>query len=137
MTLIATVYSVDARQGQRLSVEVEAARLGTLHYGGQNDLAVRIFDASGKELGRNDDSALYVQDPVLSIWLAPATGTYYVEIRQQFSSGYRRPGIERISAASRGLPHSFRPAGKLGRACLRRFWAIPPATAPRRLRFRA
>lgn len=76
------VYRVLARQGQHISVEVEAARLGTLHYGGENDLAVRILDQNGKELGRDDDSALYVQDPVLSV-IAPADGAYYVEIRQQ------------------------------------------------------
>ena len=81
------VYRVDVQQGQRLSVEVEAARLGTLHSGGENDLVVRIFDGRGNEIGRNDDSALYVQDPVLSI-VAPATGRYYVEIRQQF---FQRP----------------------------------------------
>jgi hypothetical protein len=81
------VYRVDVQQGQRLSVEVEAARLGTLHSGGENDLAVRILDARGNEIGSNDDSALYVQDPVLSI-VAPATGQYYVEIRQQF---FQRP----------------------------------------------
>ncbi len=76
------MYRVEVNQGQRLSVEVEAARLGTLHVNGENDLAVRILDADGRELGRNDDSALYVQDPVLSI-VAPKTGAYYVEIKQQ------------------------------------------------------
>jgi hypothetical protein len=75
-------YRVTVRKGQRISVEVEAARLGTLHVNGENDLMARILDATGKELGRNDDSALYVQDPVLSI-VAPADGAYYVEIRQQ------------------------------------------------------
>jgi hypothetical protein len=76
------VYRVDVKEGQRVSVEVEAARLGTLHFGGENDLAVRILDASGKELGRNDDSALYVQDPVLSV-VAPKTGSYFIELKQQ------------------------------------------------------
>jgi len=75
-------YRVQARQGQRISVEVEAARLGTLHLGGENDLAVRILDANDKELGRNDDSSLYVQDPVLSI-VAPKDGAYLIEIQQQ------------------------------------------------------
>ena len=68
--------------GERISVEVESVRLGTLHYGGENDLAVRVLDDQGKELGRNDDSALFVQDPVLSI-VAPKTGTYFIEIKQQ------------------------------------------------------
>lgn len=76
------VYRVEVKEGQRISVEVEAARLGTLHTGGENDLAVRILDATGKVLGRNDDSALYVQDPVLSL-LAPKTGAYFIEIKQQ------------------------------------------------------
>ena len=76
------IYRVDGNAGQRISVEVEAARLGTLHVNGENDLAVRVLDADGKELGRNDDSALYVQDPVLSI-VAPKTGAYYIEIKQQ------------------------------------------------------
>jgi hypothetical protein len=68
--------------GERISVEVESVRLGTLHYGGENDLAVRILDENGKELGRNDDSAMYVQDPVLSV-IAPRNGPYYIEIKQQ------------------------------------------------------
>jgi len=76
------MYRVEARQGQRISVEVEAARLGTLHFGGENDLAVRVLDAAGAEIARNDDSALYVQDPVLSV-LAPRAGPYFIEIRQQ------------------------------------------------------
>ncbi len=80
-------YRVEAREGQRISVEVEAVRLGTLHYGGENDLAIRILDASGNELGRNDDSALYVQDPLLSV-VAPKAGIYSIEIRQQL---YERP----------------------------------------------
>jgi hypothetical protein len=76
------IYRVELREGQRLSVEIESVRLGTLPYGGENDLAVRILDSTGKELGRDDDSALYVQDPVLSI-VAPRTGSYFVEIGQQ------------------------------------------------------
>ena len=78
----ATITASKRRQGQRISVEVEAARLGTLHFGGENDLAVRILDANDKELGRNDDSSLYVQDPVLSI-AAPQDGAYFIEIQQQ------------------------------------------------------
>jgi hypothetical protein len=76
------VYRVDLQQGQRLSVEIESVRLGTLHQGGENDLAVRILDSAGKELGHNDDSALYVQDPVLSL-AVPRAGTYFIEIAQQ------------------------------------------------------
>jgi hypothetical protein len=76
------IYRMQVRKGERISVEVEAARLGTLHFGGENDLMVRILDTNGKELAMNDDSALYVQDPVVSI-VAPHDGTFYIEIKQQ------------------------------------------------------
>jgi hypothetical protein len=75
-------YKADFQQGERISVEIDSVRLGTVYQGGESDLAVRILDADGKELGRNDDSALHVQDPILSI-LAPRTGSYYIEIKQQ------------------------------------------------------
>jgi hypothetical protein len=76
------VYRVNAKAGERLSVEIEAMRLGTAPYGGENDLMVRILDRDGKDLARGEDSALYVQDPIASIF-APRTGVYYVEIQQQ------------------------------------------------------
>lgn len=79
------IYRIDVEQGQRISVEVEAVRLGTLHIGGETDLAVRILDSQGKVLGKSDDSALYVQDPLLSI-TAPKKGSYYIEIAQQLYS---------------------------------------------------
>jgi hypothetical protein len=75
-------YRVQARKGQRISVEIEAARLGTLHFQGENDLTARILDADEKELAHSDDSALYVQDPVISV-IAPQDGWYFVEIEQQ------------------------------------------------------
>lgn len=76
------IYKVEVPEGKRLSVEVEAIRLGTTPREGENDLMVRILDAEGKELGVNKDSALFIQDPVLSI-AVPKAGTYYVEIKQQ------------------------------------------------------
>src|SRR5271157_5361654 len=39
------IYRVQVRKGERVSVEVEAARLGTLHFGGENDLMARILDS--------------------------------------------------------------------------------------------
>src|SRR5260370_38887717 len=44
-------YKVQVACGHRISAHLEAVRLGTLHYGGDNDLAVRIRDVDGKELG--------------------------------------------------------------------------------------
>ncbi len=103
------VYRVEVKEGQRISVEVEAARLGTLHQGGDNDLAVRILDSAGKEIGRNDDSALYVQDPVLSI-LAPKSGAYFVEIKQQIYFAPRQ-AYYRAHIGSFSRPTAIYPAG--------------------------
>ena len=102
-------YRIQARQGQRISVEVEAARLGTLHYGGESDLMVAILDAAGKELAHNDDSALFVQDPMLSI-LAPRDGTYYVEIRQQIFTPPRQAWY-RAHIGTFSRPTAIFPAG--------------------------
>ncbi len=102
-------YRVEVQQGQRISVEVEAARLGTLHFGGENDLMVRILDGEGKELGKNDDSALYVQDPVLSL-IAPRTGSYLIEIRQQVFTPPRQSWY-RVHIGSFSRPTAIFPAG--------------------------
>lgn len=75
-------YSVECHAGQRLSVEVVAARLGTWHYGVVNDPAVSIFDDQGRELARNDDNALLTQDPVVSVAI-PRDGRYFIHMRQQ------------------------------------------------------
>ncbi len=75
-------YSVDCSQGQTLSVEAVATRLGTLHYGGLNDPAIRVYDADGNEVARNDDNAFASQDPVVS-FVVPKTGKYFIDMHQQ------------------------------------------------------
>lgn len=102
-------YRVHARQGQRISVEVEAARLGTLHLGGENDLMVRILDANAQELARNDDSALFVQDPVLSI-PAPKDGEYFIVIQQQIFYPPRQAWY-RVHIGDFSRPTALFPAG--------------------------
>src|SRR5262249_25876016 len=95
--------------GQRISVEVEAARLGNVHAGVEHDLAVRILDGAGKEIANADDSALYIQDPVLSI-VAPSDGAYYIEIRQQVF-GPARMAWYRAHIGTFTRPTSIFPAG--------------------------
>ncbi len=78
-------YIVDAKQGQRLSAEIEATRIGTDR--GVPDLHVAFLDSDGKQLAAADDSALFVQDPVLSM-TAPHDGKYFVEVRHStFNAG--------------------------------------------------
>jgi len=76
------LYRIPAVAGQRLSVELDHAQISDIHYGdSENDAMVRILDESGRELGRNDDSMLHLQDPVLSVKL-PRDGVVYVEVKR-------------------------------------------------------
>lgn len=102
-------YKVQVAAGQRISVEIESVRLGTLHYGGDNDLAVRILDAEGKELGKSAGSAMYVQDPILSV-LAPRAGDYFIEIAQQIFSSPRQV-YYRAHIGTFSRPTGIYPAG--------------------------
>jgi hypothetical protein len=76
-------FVVEAKKGQRLSVEVEGMRLGnpTLL-----DPAVTILDEKGSEIAGNDDSTLFVQDPFVSI-LAPRDGQYVIRLRDSAYAG--------------------------------------------------
>ncbi|WP_395741581.1 serine protease [Prosthecobacter sp.] len=84
------LYRVSGKAGQHLSVEVDSVWLTERHYAeSEFDLMVRLLDATGKELARNDDSALHLQDPITSIVL-PKDGDYLVEIKQRvFKDGPR------------------------------------------------
>ncbi|MCS6849827.1 MAG: hypothetical protein NZ700_01500 [Gemmataceae bacterium] len=59
------VYRVEARRGDRLSAEVEAARIGGEV--GVPDLYLGLCDAEGRLVASADDSALFIQDPLLSV----------------------------------------------------------------------
>lgn len=76
------VYRVSGHAGEHLSVEVDSVWLTEKHYAElEFDLLARLLDDRGRELARNDDSALHVQDPMLSA-LLPRDGDYFVEVRQ-------------------------------------------------------
>ncbi len=78
-------FVVEAKQGQRLSAEIESTRLGVDR--GVPDLHVAFITAEGKTIAAADDSALFVQDPVLSV-IAPQDGKYFVEVRHStFNAG--------------------------------------------------
>ena len=71
-------YRFTAKQGQRVSAEVVAVRLGVER--GLPDLHLAIYDAKGKLIAEADDSAMHMQDPILSI-KAPADGDYLIAVR--------------------------------------------------------
>lgn len=100
------VYRVELRRGQRLSAEVEAARLGVER--GIPDLHLAIQDADGKTVAAADDSALFLQDPVLSV-LADRDGAYFVEVRHNL---YNAAGdTYRLHIGTFARPSGIYPAG--------------------------
>ncbi len=99
-------YKITVKKGQRISAELEAARLGVDR--GIPDLYLACYDAQGKQLASVDDSALFLQDPVFSI-LAPADGTYFVEARHGMYNG---SGYEyRLHIGTFSRPTGLYPAG--------------------------
>ncbi len=74
-------FLVEAKKGQRLSVEIEAIRLGFMF-----DPYIEIRDADGNELAKCDDCPLTKQDGHFSIH-APADGTYTVMVRETSYGG--------------------------------------------------
>jgi hypothetical protein len=68
-------FEFSANKGQRVSVETVAARLGS-----KMDSVLRIVNAAGRELARNDDAPGMSGDSVLN-FAAPATGDYFIEVR--------------------------------------------------------
>jgi hypothetical protein len=100
------LFRIEAKQGQRLSAEIEAVRLGVDQ--GIPDLHVSVLDADGKRLIAADDSALFLQDPVVS-FLAPKDGTYFVEIRHAtYSAGN---DVYRLHVGTFSRPTGLYPAG--------------------------
>jgi hypothetical protein len=76
------LVAVKATKGQRISVEIEALRLGSHLF----DPALSILDARRFELASVDDAPIAQQDGVLSI-VAPDDGTYYVQVRETSYAG--------------------------------------------------
>lgn len=98
-------YAVECKKGQRLSVEIEAMRLGTTLF----DPYVAILDAKRFELATSDDSPLLGQDGTCSI-VAPADGTYVVQVRE---SSYQGNGgcVYRLHVGTFPRPLAVVPAG--------------------------
>src|SRR4030095_2401975 len=103
-------YEVEAKKGQRISVEVIGARLQTQQI---FDTSITITKADGTPLAEADDGAFTRQDPVASI-LAPEDGKYFVSIKDSTNSG---PGesayVMNIGSFPRPLA-VYPPGGKAG-----------------------
>ncbi|REJ71978.1 MAG: hypothetical protein DWQ29_22295 [Planctomycetota bacterium] len=79
-------FRFDAKQGDRISVEVVARR-----YWSGLDSVIRILNAEGKSLTENDDMQLWgkrnYQDSQIENWTVPADGTYCIQIRDNHLRG--------------------------------------------------
>ncbi|QJW93576.1 PPC domain-containing protein [Frigoriglobus tundricola] len=75
-------YVVECKKGQRLSVEIEAMRLGVTFF----DPYVAILDSKRFELATGDDSPLTGQDGGCSV-VIPADGKYIVQVRESAYGG--------------------------------------------------
>jgi Bacterial pre-peptidase C-terminal domain len=109
-------YAVEAKKGQRISVEVEGMRLGTTFF----DPYIAILDSKRFELATSDDTPLLKQDGCLSI-VAPADGTYTIMVRE---TSYQGNGAcqYRLHVGTFPRPVAVLPAGgKLGEEVELRF----------------
>lgn len=75
-------FAVDAKKGDRITVEVEGIRLGITMF----DPYVAIMNAARFELASSDDAALVYQDGVASI-VAPEDGKYIIQVRDSSYTG--------------------------------------------------
>lgn len=85
----ADYFVVDAKQGERLSVEVFGMRLGTSSTDRFFDPFVAILNDQRFELLTSDDTVLGRNDPILSL-IVPRDGRYTVQIRDASYNGDAR-----------------------------------------------
>lgn len=105
-------YRVSRKAGERISVEIDSVWLADVAYAdSEYDLTLQIVDEQGTVLGRNDDSALHVQDPILSV-LAPRDGDYFVVVKQSVYRDSRVPYLAHIGTFVRPLV-AFPPGGPM------------------------
>ena len=84
------LFSVDAKKGQRISVEIEGLRVATERRGNLFDPYIAILDAKRFELATSDDTLLLKQDGCLSI-VVPADGKYVIQVRESPTGQRRMP----------------------------------------------
>jgi hypothetical protein len=100
------LYRVEVSRGQRVSAEIEAARLGIER--GVPDLHLSILDADGKQLAAVDDSALFVQDPIVSL-VADRDGPYFIAVRHSIYNAANE--IYRLHVGTFSRPTAVFPTG--------------------------
>ncbi|NNE90075.1 MAG: peptidase [Verrucomicrobiales bacterium] len=100
-------FKVQAKKGQRISVEIEGLRINNVRNRVAIDPYVAILDKDRFELAVSDDSALLKQESVISI-VAPEDGEYVIEIRD---ASYQGSGRYRAHIGSFPRPLAIYPSG--------------------------
>jgi len=75
-------YVIEAKQGDRISAELEGLRLGNTFF----DPYLAILNSERFELARSDDVSLLYQDCLCAV-VAPADGKYIVQVRESAYGG--------------------------------------------------
>lgn len=96
-------FVVEAKQGDRITAEVEGIRLGDSLF----DAYVAILNEQRFELSTSDDAALVYQDGIASI-IAPEDGKYIVQIRE---TSYGAGNWYRCHIGTFPRPRAVIPAG--------------------------
>lgn len=125
----ADYYRVQCKKGQRLSVEVEAMRLGRVMF----DPYIAILDPKRFELAVNDDSPLLKRDCAASITI-PEDGAYTILIRESSYEG-NSASQYRLHIGTFPRPRSiFPPAAKPGSEVDFTFFGDPGGPLKRRIK---
>ncbi len=98
-------YLVQAKKGERITAEVEGLRLADDFF----DPYLAILDENRFELAASDDTALLLQDPIVSC-VAPKDGTYVIQLRESAYGGGENAHY-RLHVGTFPRPRAIYPAG--------------------------
>ena len=122
-------FVIEAKQGQRISAEIEGMRLGTTLF----DPYVAILDSKRFELSAVDDTPLLLQDSVAAI-VAPEDGKYIIEVRESAYGGNGNCHY-RLHLGTFPRPTTVFPAGgKIGEETEVRFIGDPAGDFTRKIK---
>ncbi|TLD72203.1 peptidase [Phragmitibacter flavus] len=106
-------FRLQAKKGQRISLEVEGVRLGWTGNNALFDPAISVLNKDRFEIASSDDTILLRQDGYLSV-IAPEDGEYFIQIREASYRGsdlafyrlhvgnFRRPDVVYPSGGKAG-----------------------------------
>ncbi len=130
-------FAVEAKKGQRISVEIEGVRIATdMGVGNVFDPFIALLDAKRFELATSDDTPLLKQDGCLSI-VAPADGKYVIQVRDSSYQG--NPGCHyRLHVGTFPRPTAIFPlGGKPGEEVEVRFLGDPAGEIKKKIKLPA